>query len=331
MAKGVFWTGENGATYVKDSRGVRKASSAGFITGGPYSGYSRIADPDPGKRNAQAASSGSQTSYYASGGGGGGGGYSAPAPQVNQAAVNNTQSSINQLAGLLSRALAANRSDYNAANALFNKQEKQQRESFDKGVVTNQQNYDRNLMASLKAGIGGLKGLMSTLGGAARGTAGKWAQDVTKGQASRDIQTGADTQKQNQGALENTLNTFLNDLSEKKRQNENTFRKNEYSIRGDNASQYQKLYKTMADLYASGGDNAKAQEFLSKSGSYTPQIARYGVAPRAAFDKSTIKVEAPKLADYSGATAMATKLSGGDTGDGNPFIISRSRKRQDEE
>ena len=72
-------------------------------------------------------------------------------PVLDQAAVNNTQATIDQIPALLEAALQAERQKYNNTVADFNAQEQGQRKTYDESTVTNQQNYDANFMDSIRA------------------------------------------------------------------------------------------------------------------------------------------------------------------------------------
>ena len=58
----------------------------------------------------------------------------APKPVLNQAAVNNTQGSIDELAGILQRALDAENQKYTDAETLFNEQQAGEQGRYDKGT-----------------------------------------------------------------------------------------------------------------------------------------------------------------------------------------------------
>ena len=157
-------------------------------------------------------------------------------PALNQAAVNNTQISLDQLPALLQAALNAETIKRGNTVRGFDDQEAGQRKTYDQSTTTNQQNYDSNFMESIRSGIKGLGGLFNILRGtgAAGGTAEELARDTVGGVTANDIRTGADTQKTNQTSLDSTLSTFLTDLKGKRQAAEDTFENNKRAVTRDN-------------------------------------------------------------------------------------------------
>jgi len=248
----------------------------------------------------------------------------APKPVLNQAAVNNTQGSIDALAGILQRALDAENQKYTNAETLFNEQQAGEQGRYDKGTETNQLNYDSNLMASLRAGAKGLGGLLSIL----RGTGAEgWANDAVRDTTSSDIRTGLDTRNENQTSLDNGISSFLGELAGKRRDNEATRQNNEFAHRGNNASEAQRLYKEMAGFYSDAEDTGNATRLMNKAGEYTPEIAKYSVAPVRGYDASPVKVQAAPVTAFSGATEKNVNYDGGNNSNNGIFTINNTRKK----
>jgi len=248
----------------------------------------------------------------------------APKPVLNQAAVNNTQGSIDALAGILQRALDAENQKYTNAETLFNEQQAGEQGRYDKGTETNQLNYDSNLMASLRAGAKGLGGLLSIL----RGTGAEgWANDAVRDTTSSDIRTGLDTRNENQTSLDNGISSFLGELAGKRRDNEATRQNNEFAHRGNNASEAQRLYKEMAGFYSDAEDTGNATRLMNKAGEYTPEIAKYSVAPVRGYDASPVKVQAAPVTAFSGAAEQNVNYDGGSNPNNGIFTINNTRKK----
>ena len=249
----------------------------------------------------------------------------APKPVLNRAAVDNTQKSIDELAGMLQRALDADRQRFNNAEAGFNAQEAQQRGQYDTGTVTNQQNYDSNLMASLRSGANGLSGLLSIL----RGTGAEgWARDAVQNTANNDIRTGLDTRNENQTGLDNSIGNFLTELAGKRRNNQEVLQNNEFAARGQNASEAQRLYKEMAGFYSDAENTDEATRFMNKAGEYTPDIARYSTAPVGTYDEKPVEVKAAPITAFGGPTRQNVAASSGDNGaNAGIFTINDTRRR----
>ena len=248
----------------------------------------------------------------------------APKPVLNQAAVNNTQGSIDALAGILQRALDAENQKYTNAETLFNEQQAGEQGRYDKGTETNQLNYDSNLMASLRAGAKGLGGLLSIL----RGTGAEvWANDAVRDTTSSDIRTGLDTRNENQTSLDNGIGSFLGELAGKRRDNEATRQNNEFAHRGNNASEAQRLYKEMAGFYSDAEDTGNATRLMNKAGEYTPEVAKYSVAPVRGYDASPVKVQAAPVTAFGGAAEQNVNYDGGSNPNNGIFTINNTRKK----
>lgn len=317
--RGVFWIGQDGNTYVKDQLNDWQVKNYGRPSDTnqnwvDYRNYlTQIDDPNVPQGQAQQAP-----------GGGGGGGQALP---DNTQAIANTRATLAELAGIRDRGLTENQAEYDRAMALAASQEAARRGEFDRGVVSNTQNYDRNLMASVGAGSKGLSGLMAILGGAARGTAGDWARDTVGDQTSRDIRLGADTYDENQGALTTALNTNIDALNERRRENENTFRGNQSAINRDYATQNQDLYSRMAELYSQSGNAGQSNAMLAEAGRFTPQIAANTVTQKASYNTTPSAVTAPSLSAFSGSNQPDVTVSPDRAIGSGIFTIGDTRRR----
>lgn len=324
----VYWIGQDGNIWYKDSGGTRNMGPAGAtVTNPTATGFNdpwadvqetpvhfnatQIADPAV-KQAAPTNPTGTTR------------------PTLNQAAVNNTQLSIDQIPALLAAALDAEATSYgntvNAANA----QEAGQRKTYDTSTTTNQQNYDSNFMDSIRAGIKGLGGLMALLRGtgAAGGTAEQQARDTVGGVTANDIRTGADTQKENQTSLDAALSTFLTDLGQRRKANEDTHTNNMRAINRDSQTQLQDLYGKMAGYYGDAGDTGSADAWMARAGSLTPSIAENSRSQVSPYDTTPVSVQAPQLTAFAAPTQpnVLAAPSDGQVGSGI-FTIGSNRKK----
>lgn len=335
MANAAAWIGQDGNLWYRGNQGVQNWGSAKnyeFTNGGLRSvnqntplgqgagfapSVSQIDDPVNQPQQ--------QAPAYDSGGGGG-----AAGPVLNQAAINNTQGTIDQMGSILQRALAEEANKYRNIQSGFGAQKQQQQGQYDESTTTNQQNYDGNLMASIRAGSKGLGGLMSMLRGT--GTAEDWARQAVQGTTANDIRMGADTQKENQSGLDNTLSTFLSSLKQKEQEAADTFSNNKRAVTRDSNSQLQSLYEKMAGFYSDADRTADANSWMAKAGGLTPAIARDSVAKTSRYDTAPIKVAAPELTAFSGATDQAVTSSDnsgpGQLGSGIFTIGDEERRRK---
>lgn len=316
FGQGVYWVGQDGNTYMKasDLNGVVQWHAP--LLSPTRAGLTQIADPL------------APTPQVPSGGGGS----SEPAP--NQAAVDNTQRAIAEIPGLLKAALASEAQTYDNTNAGFNAQQDQQQKTYDTSTTTNQQNYDSNFMDSIRAGIKGLGGLMALLRGtgAGGGTADQQVRDVVGGVTANDIRTGADTQKENQTALDSSLSSFLGDLRQKREENKDTHVNNERAIRRSSNSQLQDLYSRMAGYYGDAGNTAQRDAFMAGAGGLTPEIAADTRSQVSKYDTTPVVIHAPNLTAFSAPTqpnVVAAPSDNSQVGSGI-FTISAPDRRKDQ-
>jgi len=300
---GVYWIGDNGKTYINSntvSGGAQEWRAP--LLSPQQMGLTLIDDPvNPTRTAAPTNPTGAAA---------------APAPpQLNQAAVNNTQQTIDQFPGLLNAALGSEGQRYQNTVNDFNSQETTQRGTYDKSTETNQLNYDANYMDAIRAGSKGLNGLMQLLRGtgAFGGSLDGEVSDMVGGIAANDIRTGSDTQKENQTSLDGSLGQFLTDLKRKRGVNEDTRRNNEGAIRRDNATQLQDLYGKMAGFYGDAGRTAERDSYMSRAGSLTPEIAANSTARVSAYDTAPVVVQAPQVTAFAAPTqpdALAAPTDG---------------------
>lgn len=314
---GVYWVGQDGNTYMKgDATGDTQKWIAPLQTP-QMLGYQLIDDPVNPTRTTSPAPTGGAVST----------------PKVlNQAAINNTQMTIDQLPALLQAALEAEGQRYQNAIGGFTAQEQAQRGTYDKSTETNQLNYDSNFMDSIRAGVKGLGGLFNILRGtgAAGGSVEGDVRDVVGEVTSKDIRTGADTRDENQGALDASLSTFLTDLGLKRRQNEDVRVNNERAIRRDNLTQMQDLFGKMAGFYGDADRVAERDQFMTRAGSLTPEIAANSRTQVSNYDSTPVMVKAPELTAFAAPSqpnAIAAP-SNGQVGSGIFAISDRRRDRQ---
>lgn len=318
---GVYWVGQDGNTYMKGDATGDTMKWIAPLKSPQQLGYQLIDDPVNPTGNVPGASS------APSGGGGG-----TPAPRLNQAAINNTQMTIDQIPGLLQAAIEAENQRYRNAISGFDTQEQQQRKTYDESTVTNQQNYDANYMDSIRAGIKGLGGLFNILRGtgAAGGSVEGDVRDVVGGVTANDIRGGFDTHKQNQDALNASLGSFLTDLDLKRKQNEDTRVNNERAIRRDSATNLQDLYGKMAGYYGDAERTADRDVWMSRAGALTPEIAANSNTRVSNYDTTPVAIKAPEITAFAAPSqpnAIAAP-SDGQVGSGIFSISDRRRERR---
>lgn len=331
---GVYWVGADGNTYMKGDgfNGGAVTKWVAPLLSPQQLGWSEIDDP-VNPRGTTGTATGTAPSTAPSGG-------SAPAPvrvapALNQAAVNNTQMTIDQIPGILQAALEAEAQRYQNTTAGFNAQETAQKGTYDQSTTTNQLNYDANFMDSIRAGIKGLGGLMQILRGtgASGGSVEGDVRNVVGGVTANDIRTGADTRNENQSGLDSALSQFLTDLGLKRRQNEDVRVNNERSLRRDASTQLQDLYGKMAGFYGDAERTGERDAFMARAGALTPEIAANSTARVSAYDQTPVAVQAPQLTAFAAPSQpnVITAPSDGQVGSGIFAISDRRRDRQAEQ
>lgn len=331
MANAVYWIGQDGNIWYKDSGGTRNMGSAAANAGNPAPDASGFYDPWAGPEDAghvvrfnaqQIADPAVQQAAPTNPTG-------TTKPALNTAAVSNTQRTIDQIAPLLSAALGSEDVNYGNTKAGFDSQQGTQQKTYDTSTTTNQQNYDSNFMDSIRSGIKGLGGLMALLrgSGAAGGTAEDQARDIVGGVTSNDIRTGADTQKGNQSQLDATLSSFLTNLKQKRQVADDTHANNISAINRDSNTQLQDLYSKMAGFYGDAGDTGNANRFMGMAGDLTPAIAANSRTQTSPYDTTPVPVQAPQLTAFAAPTQpnVLAVPSDGQVGSGI-FTIGTKKK-----
>lgn len=318
---GAFWRGADGNVWVAGNRGTNSAGKWDANTYKYWSdrGYRLIVDPVNPPAPPSSGRSGSSAP--------------APAPQLNQAAVDATRQSLDSLGTILAQALASAQTGYDNANRQLDLQEQQQRAQYDESTLNNMKNYDSNLAASLRAGRSGLSGLMAALrggGGSGNQFAKDWVQNTVADTTSNDIREGYTTYDENRGELDKSLSTFLTDLRGKRQQNEDTFINNQRAARLYDAEQRQNLFQKLASLYSEAGRNNDAASYLSQAGAQAPIIAENMGSRVSSYDTSPINVKSADITAFSAPqeqsiTATDERRDGGGSG---IFSLTDPRRRE---
>lgn len=266
---------------------------------------------------------------------GGGGGITTTAPSgggttykpFDAAASANTQGSIDAIPGILAAALAAEATKYQNAQNDFSSQQTTQQGQYDKSTTTNQQNYDSNLMASVRAGVRGLAGLMALLRGT--GVEGQ-ARNIVGDQTNSDIRGGLDTRNENQTQLDTTLSTFLSDLERKRREAVDTHANNDRAAHLSADTQLQDLYGKMAGYYGDSGNTAGYNDWMGRAGALTPAIAANATNQVSPYGDTQVAVKAPQITAYANPTDPKVTASDATGQIGSGIFTIGDRRRRDQ-
>lgn len=326
-----YWVGNDGNVYVKQPSG--KAANVGqFLGNNPNGGYkakdasgnvffSKGTQVENPSNAGQSAVSGSGGPVQAGSG-------AAPTgiTDLDRASIRATEANINQLGPLLQAALASEDQRYRNTTGAFDAQEKQQRDTYDQSTVTNQQNYDSNYMASLRAGVKGLRGLMAVL----RGTGMEgWARGVVGDEVSSDVQKGLDTRNENQGQLDSSLSSFVTDLQRRRQEAGDTYENNKRAVTRENRSTLQDLYNKLAGIYSGAGDSASAGGWVQRAAALTPEIAANQRTQVSAYNNAPIEVKAADISAFAAPEDRAISASGGDGQLGSGIFALTDRRKKD--
>lgn len=288
----VYWIGQDGNVYV-NGKNMGKDLGGGNATGYVAAGGSGIAryidDPNPG-----GGGGGNVT--------GGGGGMSDVQRALNTAGINIANAKLAELDALMADALAADEARYRNARGLYDQQETEQRKRFDEGITRNTQNYDANLMASLRAGAGGIQGLMQMLRGAG-GTAVERARDAVRDVTAEDIRSGYEVNRENTEELQTNLSNFLTELQRKRLEADDMRVNNERATRANFDNQRQQLFQDLAGYYGAVGDTARVNDYAGRIAALQPSIAQNSRAQVSDYSTLTpVEVTTPEISAFKGAS-----------------------------
>jgi hypothetical protein len=322
---GVYWVGQDGNYYVK-ADGIDGVKNVGSNLSDNQNavdlinGLTRIDDPVAGPAQTTPTVTAPVATTTA-----------APAKVLNQAGINNTQATIDQIPGLLEAALQSERQRFQNTENEFGAQEGTQRKTYGDSTTTNQLNFDATFMDSIRAGIKGLGGLMSLLRGtgAGGGTAEDLARDTVGEVTAKDIRGGADTREENQMQLDTSLGSFLSELKRKRDMNRDALVNNERAVRRDSQTQLQDLFGKMAGYYGEVGNTAATNDWMARAGALTPEIAANSRTQVSPYDTTPVAVKAPELTAFAAPTQPSVITSpGGEVGSGI-FTMSDPRRRRE--
>lgn len=337
----VYWLGANGNIYVKGSSGVKNMGQAmmpglladSYIAAGGRGKATQIADPSaPPTKGADAVREAGGGGGSSSGGGGGGTA-AAPAPVLNQAAIDNTSKAISSLD---EETNVGNRNIDDSFNSLIGKYDKDaanNESDYQEQDVTNNQNLLKNKQNALSAAAQGRRGLRGTLAslGALSGDGGKIADRVVTKGANEDIGDAADAFATNSGTLTKAIDRFRDEDKDRRKEAETAKQNQKTALEGSIASKKQNFFQKMAELFAGGGRNDEATNWLNRAGDLNNTIASKTAIASTPFTEKAAAFTPGKLADYlAGAGDMTVQVASGDGASGQPSIIAARGKKKDE-
>ena len=327
---GVYWYGQDGNIWLKGNDGVKNVGALDDIRGTDFAtaifaNNQRIDDPNPGNPGANSSQNTAPAPRQT-------GGSTPENKPLNQAQVDATNASLGSLGQILANAYASAQTGYDNARDQLNAQEATQRARYDQESLKNQQNYDANLGASLRAGRSGLSGLMAALrggGGGGNDYARNWIQNTVADTTANDIREGYNTFDENRTAQDNNLSTFLTDLAGKRRENEDALVNNRRAADLYDAQQKQGLYQKLADLYGEAGNAGENARYLGLAGGQAGNIAQNMGAQVSKYNSSPIEVKSPDMTAFAAPETQSMGASENARGTGI-FSMLDPRRREKE-
>lgn len=323
---GVYWIGADGNYYAKsdDFEGVKNVTHVVNDPSNPWiniiNGYQKIDDPNPPPQEQQTSS-------------GGTGGGSAPAkPPLDQAAVDATKQAIDALDTQQNVGYKNIQDSYGSLIGGYDREKARTEGEYNEQTVTNNTNLQKNkqnALVSAAQGRRGLRGVLASIG-ALFGTGGKLADRAVTTEANQDIGGAVDTAAGNAQQLDTAIGRFREE-DVNRRAEAGTARGNQRTrLEGDVASDRQKLYRTMAEIYKEAGDEAAAGDWLRRAGDLNEFIAQRTAVAQTPFSKLAAAYTPGQLSDYlAGAGDMTVEVgpAAGGTGVTAPSIFAGRRKK----
>lgn len=327
----VYWLGADGNIYLKGNDGTVQN------VGTPYNGESslydggfdstqisaeatRIADPNP-----------PQTSYTSPSGGG------EAAPVLDQAAIDATGQAIGALDTRQNVGYKSVDDSYGALTDEYNRDVTRNEGDYGEQTVTNTTNLQKNKQNALTSAAQGRRGLRGVLAsiGALFGSGGNLADRAVTTEANADIGGAVDTAATNQQGLDKAIGNYREE-DKNRRADAQTARTNQRRrLEGDVASDRQKLYKQMADIYKEAGNTDAASTWLRRAGDLNEYIAGRSAVAATPFTSRAAAFTPGKLEDYlAGAGDMTVQVAPTMGNDGimpTTLLAGRPRRRDRED
>lgn len=327
--KGVYWRGADGKVYVSGSGGTNAAGMWDPNTQNYWTsrGYELVADPlGGGGGQTQGTSTYSRT---ATGGGG------TVVPELNQAAIDNTQKAIGSLDTELAVGNKSIDDSFGSLIGGYDREAQRAETDYSDQTVTNNQNFAKNKQNALLAAAQGRRGLRGTLAsiGALSGYGGRLADRAVTQGANADIGGAAETSATNALGLDRAIGNFREE-DKNRRADAETARTNQRTAQeGRILSKRQQFFQKMAELFGEGGRTAEATDYLNRAGDLNTPIAQKSAVAATPFSARAAAFTPGKLADYlAGAGDMTVEVAPGGINRGGPTTILAGRgRRKDEE
>ena len=323
----VYWIGGDGNVWFRAADGSTSnmGTASGTMTTAnlTLNGSKQITDPLPGGTT---ASTNNTT---------GTGGSGTPAPVLDQASVDATQSGIDSLATTEATGRANIAGGYDSTIGQYDQEAGRAGVDYNENTVTNNQNFQKDTQNAMVAAAQGRRGLRGTLAsmGALSGDGEVLAdRAVTKG-ANDDIGEARDTTVANTGQLDKAKKRFDEDDAVRRAKAGTERTNQETALEGSVLSKRQQGLQKLAELFRAGGRSADADRYTGEAASLNEAIASKTAVASTPFTRGAAAFTPGKLAEYlAGAGDMTVDVTaGGSGGEGvSPTILAARRKKEEE-
>lgn len=345
---GSIWLGEDGNVWVAGAQGVNSAGKWNDGTASYWAarGYDVQDRPKrtpviPGvpHLDSNVAPSPPSTAPSAYSGGGtnsGGAAAAAEAAQraARQAALNNTQKSIDSLGTELNVGYGNIDAEANAVRSRYQREAEGNEKDYSTQTVNNNQSLLKNKQNALQAAAQGARGLRSTLSsiGALGGTGQTLANRAVTNAANQDIGEASETAAGNARTLDTAIGKFRDEDRARRDELEVSARNNRTALEGRVESKRQGFLQKMAELFSELGDSGSATSYLNQAGDLNNTIASKTAVAQAPIAARGAAFTPGALADYLAGTGdMTVSAEAGDaTGEGaTPGTILAGRGKDE--
>ena len=320
-----FWIGSDGNVWYRATDGTTSnmGPSSGTMTSAnlTLNGSTQISDPLPGGTGGDTASTNNTT---------GGGG--TPAPVLDQASVNATQSGIDSLATTEATGRANIAGGYDSTIGQYNQESDRATADYGESTVTNNQNFQKDQQNAMVAAAQGRRGLRGTLAsiGALGGDGAKLADRAVTEGANDDIGEARDTTVANTMNLDKAKKRYDEDDAVRRARATTERTNQETALEGSVLSKRQQGLQKLAELFRAGGRGAEADNYTNEAASLNTSIAQKTAVASTPFTRGSAAFTPGKLAEYlAGAGDMTVDVGAGAEGASPTILATRKKKEED--
>lgn len=337
MAGAVYWIGQDGNIWYKDSGGTRNMGPAGSNAGNPAPDAGGFYDPwaDASETairfDAQQIADpmvARETSYSGAGSG-------TPAKSVNTAAVGATQAAIDSLGTEQNTGYTNIDDSYLSVLGKYDRERVKAEGDYGEQTVTNTKNLTKNKQNALVAAAQGRRGLRGTLAalGALSGTGSELADRAVTQGANEDIGEAADAYAGNAQNLDKAIGNFRDEDKDRVSEAQTQRTNQRTALEGSVAAKRQQFYQKMAELFSEGGNTGEASTWLNRAGELNNEIASKTRVAATPFAERAAAFTPGDLEQYlAGAGDMTVSAeTGAKSPVGTPSILAGRKRKKEEE